>query len=232
MTSSAKLLRDRGANDLDGRWLEAALLTFVYCVIAGIFSATVSAGAELFIPHIGSVFTLLLLPMGWGYSMTFLANHRKEDNDPFRVGHLLDGYQDFVRILLTILLEYIYIVLWLCLLIIPGLIKSLSYSMTLFILRDYKELKYNGAIDLSMAMMEGHKWDLFWLYLTFIGWAILCIFTLGIGYFWLQPYMTSTMANFYEEVKAEYMGKVFGEQSTASEGQTNTFESNYSKSER
>ena len=232
MTSSAKLLRDRGASDLDGRWLEAALLTFVYTIICGIFSATVSSGAELFVPYVGTAFSLLLIPMSWGYSMAFLANHRKEDNDPFRVGHLFDGYHDFVRIFLTLLLQYVYIILWTCLLIIPGIIKALSYSMTQFVLRDNKDLKYNGAIELSMAMMEGHKWDLFWLYLTFIGWAILCLFTLGIGYFWLQPYITSTMANFYEEVKAEYEGNVFEKPSTASEEQVNTFESNYSKSER
>ncbi len=207
MTSSAKILRDKGAADLKGRWAEAALLTFVLQLICGIFGATVSAGTELFVPYVGTALSLLLLPMGWGYSVAFLANHRRESNDPFHIGCLLDGYHDFVRNFLTILLVYVYIVLWTLLLIIPGIIKALSYSMTVFILRDRPDLKYNSAIELSMAMMRGHKWDLFWLYLTFIGWAILCIFTLGIGYFWLQPYTMSTMANFYEEVKAEYESK-------------------------
>lgn len=226
MISSASQLRQKGANDLDGRWNEAALLTFIYVIISGIFSVTVSAGAELFVPHVGTVLSLLLLPMGWGYSIAFLVNHRKSDSDPFGIGCLFDGYHDFVRIMLTILLEYIYVVLWTILLVIPGIIKALSYSMTNFVLRDRPDLRYNGAIELSMAMMQGHKWDLFWLYLTFIGWAILCIFTLGIGYFWLQPYMTSTMANFYEEVKAEYEGRVFEKPAA------DFSESNYSKEER
>lgn len=91
----------------------------------------------------------------------------------------------------------------------PGIIKAFSYAMTPFILRDHPDLRYNGAIELSMAMMRGHKADLFWLYLSFIGWFLLCILTLGIGYFWLEPYMTSSMANFYEEVKAEFEGRVF-----------------------
>lgn len=225
MLSPAKILRQKGASDLDGRWSEAALLTFVYCIFCGIFSATVSSGAELFVPYIGTFFSLLLLPMSWGYSVTFLANHRKSDNDPFSVGRLFDGYRDFVRILLTLLLEGIYIILWALLLIIPGIIKALSYSMTAFILRDRPDLKYNGAIELSMAMMEGHKWELFWLYLTFIGWAILCLLTLGIGYFWLEPYVTSTMANFYEELKVEYEGRVF-------EKPAEVTEDTYNKSER
>jgi uncharacterized membrane protein len=225
MLSPAKVLRQKGASDLDGRWNEAALLTFVYSIICGIFGATVSAGAELLVPHVGTFFSLLLLPMGWGFTITFLSNHRREDSDPFGVGHLFDGYRDFVRIFLTLLLEGIYIVLWALLLIIPGIIKALSYSMTSFILRDRPDLKYNGAIELSMAMMQGHKWELFWLYLTFIGWAILCIFTFCIGFFWLEPYVTSTMANFYEEVKEEYEGRVF-------EKPAEVTENVYNKSER
>ena len=232
MTSSAKLLRDAGARDLDGRWLEAALLTFVFAIISGIFSATVSAGAELFVPHVGTAFSLLLIPMNWGFSIAFLANHRRESTDPFHLGCLFNGYSDFIRILLTMLLEYVYIILGTLLLVVPGIIKALSYSQTTFILRDYPDLKYNSAIELSMEMMQGHKYDLFWLYLTFIGWGILCLFTLGIGYFWLQPYMTSTMANFYEEVKKEYEGKICEKPFTAPQEQPDTFESNYSKSER
>jgi uncharacterized membrane protein len=65
-------------------------------------------------------------------------------------------------------------------------------------------LKFNGAIEKSMKMMEGHKFDLFYLYLTFIGWGLLCILTLGIGLLWLVPYMQSASAHFYEDVKAEY----------------------------
>ena len=87
--------------------------------------------------------------------------------------------------------------------LIPAFIKSLSYSMTPFILYDKKEMG-TKAIDLSMKMMKGHKMELFILYLTFIGWGILCIFTLGIGYFWLVPYINASLAGFYEEVKADY----------------------------
>ena len=101
-------------------------------------------------------------------------------------------------------LMYLFIVLWSLLLIIPGIIKAFSYSMTQFILEENPELSANEAIDHSRAMMKGHKFDLFWLLLSFIGWGILCIFTFGIGYIWLTPYVNTSVAAFYEDVKADY----------------------------
>lgn len=210
MTSSAKILRDKGAADLKGRWAEAALLTFVYQLIY-FFCNGIFRGIGLFVPHFERLaiffFILIILPIAWGLNVAFLENHRKSNNDPFGVECLFRGFRDYSRIMGTLLLESIYLFLWFLLLIIPGIIKALSYSMTNYILYDRPDLKHNSAIELSMDMMRGHKWDLFWLYLTFIGWGILCIFTLCIGFFWLIPYIHSTKANFYEEVKAEYESK-------------------------
>ena len=202
MIKSASEIRSAARAALSGHWAEAAMLTFVYCIVAWAFSALVG-GLEYVQQGLGTVASLLLLPLGWGYAVTFLSNARGEE-DPFNVSRMFDGYRDFVRIFTTILLTQIYILLWTLLLIIPGIIKSLSYAMTPFVLRDNPEMKNNAAIELSMKLMDGHKGELFWLYLTFIGWGILCILTLGIGYFWLAPYMQASMAQFYEEVKAKY----------------------------
>jgi uncharacterized membrane protein len=202
MIKSASEIRSAACATLSGHWTEAAMLTFVYCIVAWAFSALVG-GLEYVQQGLGTVASLLLLPLGWGYAVTFLSNARGEE-DPFNVSRMFDGYKDFSRIFTTVLLTQIYILLWILLFIIPGIIKSLSYAMTPFVLRDNPEMKNNAAIELSMKMMDGHKGELFWLYLTFIGWGILCILTLGIGYFWLAPYMQASMAQFYEEVKAEY----------------------------
>jgi uncharacterized membrane protein len=88
--------------------------------------------------------------------------------------------------------------------VIPGIIKKYSYALTPYILKDNPKLEYNSAITLSRKMMDGHKWELFYLQFSFIGWAILSCFTFGIGYLWLIPYIQTTQAAFYEEVKAEY----------------------------
>ena len=94
--------------------------------------------------------------------------------------------------------------LWTLLFIIPGIVKAFAYSMTPFILDENPELTPVEAIHRSRMMMKGHKFDLFWLYLSFIGWGILCLFTAGIGFLWLVPYVQTAEAAFYEEVKADY----------------------------
>ena len=101
-------------------------------------------------------------------------------------------------------LTYLFIFLWSLLLVIPGIVKAFSYALTPFILEERPELSANEAIDHSRAMMKGHKFDLFWLLLSFIGWGFLCMFTFGIGFLWLTPYMQTSFASFYEDVKADY----------------------------
>ena len=65
------------------------------------------------------------------------------------------------------------------------------------------------AMEVSMQMMKGNKWRLFCLQLSFIGWAILCVLTLGIGYLWLNPYMNAAIAAFYDEVSREEVVDAF-----------------------
>lgn len=94
----------------------------------------------------------------------------------------------------------IFIFLWTLLLIIPGIIKSYSYSMAVFIMAENPEMSAKEAMEVSMRMMDGNKWRLFCLQLSFIGWEILCIFSLGIGFLWLNPYVNAATAAFYDEV--------------------------------
>jgi uncharacterized membrane protein len=73
--------------------------------------------------------------------------------------------------------------------------------MAVFILRDNPGMGASDAITASRKMMNGHKAELFALYIGFIGWALLCLPTCGIGYLWLGPYVSASVANFYEELK-------------------------------
>lgn len=93
------------------------------------------------------------------------------------------------------------------LLIIPGIVKSYSYALTPYILKDHPELKFNAAIEESMRMMNGYKMKLFLLDLSFIGWALLTILTFGIGVLFLEPYVSASRAAFYEDLKAELSGR-------------------------
>jgi uncharacterized membrane protein len=106
------------------------------------------------------------------------------------------------------LLMAIYTSLWSLLLYIPGIVKSISYSQTAYVLRDNPGLSYNAAIERSMDMMYGYKMRYFKLLLSFIGWILLAALTCGIAIFWVYPYMQAANANFYEYVKEEYEKKV------------------------
>lgn len=186
-------LREEASKSLDGKWAMAALATLIYIVIAGGVSS---------IPFIGKVLSLLIgLPLSYGYVVLLLNGFR--GTEKLEMGNLFEGFYDYGRIFGTMFLIAIYTMLWTLLLVIPGIIKSYSYALTPYILRDEPQLKFNGAIEKSMRMMEGHKMELFILDLTFIGWFLLCVVTFGLAYFWICPYYVTARIAFYEMLKAE-----------------------------
>lgn len=166
-------------------------------------AACIVAGVLGMIPVVGGlVGGLLLLPLAWAYYVAMLRNLR--EGNEFAIPSLIEGYQnDFKRLFCTLGLKYVYTCLWTLLLVVPGIIKAYSYAMTEFILEDDKEIENNAAIEKSMAMMEGHKMELFLLDLSFIGWYLLAMLTCGIGLLWLAPYHDTARAAFYEDLKAE-----------------------------
>ena len=101
----------------------------------------------------------------------------------------------------------IFIGLWSLLFVIPGIIAAYRYSMAFYIMAENPNIGVMEAIDQSKAMMAGHKWRLFCLDISFIGWMILGIFTMGIGYLFLNPYMRAAQAHFYLDLKTtrQYM---------------------------
>jgi uncharacterized membrane protein len=143
----------------------------------------------------------LLLPLQVGFVNAFRKLLVKLDTNI--VGNTFD-FSNYWRKIGGMIWMSLLTFFWSLLFIIPGIVKAFSYAMTPFILDEYPELTPVEAIHRSRMMMKGHKFDLFWLYLSFIGWAILCIPTCGIGFLWLAPYMQTAEAAFYEEVKAEY----------------------------
>ena len=114
---------------------------------------------------------------------------------------MFEGFDYWVSGLKAYLLVFIYTLLWSLLLIVPGIIASFSYSQTFFIMAEDPNIDVFDAIDKSKAMMKGNKWKLFCLELRFLGWFLLAILTLGIGFFWLVPYAYTTSAKFYEDIK-------------------------------
>lgn len=193
--------KNAALDSLTGKWAGACVATLVYFLLAGV----VNDGFSFFMTpemSIGAsvIWIFLCVPLSWGFTVMFLDLVRGSEAS---VGKMFDGYKQWGRVFFTYILMYIYIILWSMLLIIPGIIKEFSYAMTPYILKDNPELSYNAAIEESMRMMKGNKARLFWLYLSFIGWFILSILTFGIGLILLLPYVETSVAHFYEDLKAK-----------------------------
>lgn len=122
------------------------------------------------------------------------------DRAEAKIESLFKYFNNWKTAAATKLLKTLYILLWSLLLFIPGIIANYSYAMTGYILAEHPELTASEAIERSKEMMSGNRFRLFCLQLSFIGWAILCTFTLGIGYLWLNPYKQVATAAFYREI--------------------------------
>ena len=206
---------------LKGKWAPAVVATivaFVIAIIAVAPSQIMSFMAEnetlvaenpyaiLALWPVAMIFTIFLyyptMTVGYQNAIRSLAIDGEENVTSNFFAHTFKGYWKNVW---ACFLMVLFIFLWSLLLLIPGSIKGYAYILTPYILKDNPELSANQAINLSQKMMKGHKFDLFYLMLSFIGWGILGIFTLGIGYLWLMPYMYAAFAAFYQDVKKEYM---------------------------
>ena len=145
----------------------------------------------------------LIVPLGIGFANAFLKLLRQGDN-ALTENTLKFATRNYWHKVWGGFLMSLFIFLWSLLLVIPGIVKAFSYAMTPFILEENPELGANEAIDRSRAMMKGHKFDLFWLLLSFIGWYLLCLITFGLALLWVTPYVETAIASFYEDVKADY----------------------------
>jgi uncharacterized membrane protein len=96
----------------------------------------------------------------------------------------------------------VFIFLWTLLLIIPGILAAYSYSMTFFVLAEDPTIGARNSIRKSKELMFGNRWKFFCLGWRFFGWALLCILTLGIGFLFLAPYVQTSFARFYDDIKA------------------------------
>ena len=148
---------------------------------------------------LGIIFYFVQVGLAY-YMVKFLKDEQRELKDLFKYT------SDFGRIFLTGLLESLFTFLWALLLIIPGIIKSIGYSLVTFILADekYNELSYTQVLKKSEEMMQGHKMDYFVLQLSFIGWHLLAIFTLGLLEIWILPYENTATYKFLNDVKEDY----------------------------
>ncbi len=200
-------LRAKARESLKGNWLIAIGLFVVTTIIFTLPDFIFNPNEYDFSWRDIAVIlaTWLLTPISVGLIWAWIDLSRGKD---IRFGHLIHPFQTiFAKTIFVSFLQGLFLLLWTLLFIVPGIIKSFSYMMTFYILRDRPELSPLQVITESRKMMDGHKGEAFVLGLTFIGWLLLGVVTLGIGFLWIVPYISVTFAHFYDTIREEYEAK-------------------------
>ena len=193
-TENVELMR-MARKSMEGKWVLAIGTFIIYIII----SAAIQ-GLGAYFSFAGFLGLVISGPLALGINIFALNIYR--DNEA-GVENIFEGFQNFVNAFAAYVLMMIFVILWTLLLIIPGIMAGISYSQTFFLMADDPELGPMDAIDKSKAMMDGYKMKYFTLSLRILGLALLCILTLGIGFFFLLPYAQVLLAAFYEDLKGE-----------------------------
>ncbi|MCR4822876.1 MAG: DUF975 family protein [Treponema sp.] len=174
---------------LKNRWTIPCLITLIslflvsLSAVTGTILSTIVSG----ILEVAAIFVL----------MAMYTSSEKVTFDTF-----LKGLEKtWLHALLASLWYFLWVFLWSLLFIIPGIVKSYSYSMMFFVIAENPEIGATQSMNISKVMTNGHKADLFILDLSFLGWMILSVISCGIGLIWLLPYMTAAKTNAYYELK-------------------------------
>lgn len=143
------------------------------------------------------LFTLALTPLTVGLCKYILDLVRGEK---FEIKTLFNSYSKILMIVAAAILSYVIIAVGFILLIIPGIIAGIALAMIYYIIADGEEDPVE-ALKGSYNMMNGYKWDYFVFCLSFIGWILLSVITLGIALIWVYPYLSVAFAMYYDELK-------------------------------
>ncbi len=174
-------------------------ILFLITLIIGVVSFIANLVLGL-IPVIGSVAASVIVTPAFTLSVIRVYLNVAKGITP-AAGDAFSGFDDFWAAFKVNFLTGLFTFLWSLLFVIPGIVKTFSYSMSMYILAENKGKPALECIKESKEMTEGHKMDLFVLGLSFIGWGFLVAITCGIAGIWVIPYMNATYANAYNALK-------------------------------
>ena len=198
-------------------WI-CVLVSLVISFLLGTGASVGSSGATQSSSPTGREIALATLLMLAGFALTvcvvnplrvggtrFFVVNDSEKAEFSELGHAFS--HNYGKVISTMLLKDVFLTLWAFLLIVPAIIKSYSYRMVPYILAEDPDLGATEVIKKSQEMMKGNKWDAFLLDLSFLGWTLLGILTLGIVLiFWVSPYKNQTDAELYLAIKDNVEG--------------------------
>ena len=188
----ARAREQLGGNIFSPNWL----MGLVVLLVAGL----IVSAASSFVVIVGLMAEGFLY-FGISHIFLSLVRGKKKTID---IGDMFIGGNKMGDLILLGLIKNVFLFLWFLLFFIPGVIKYYSYAMAYYIKYDHPEYDWKTCITESCKMMDGHKWRLFCLDFSFIGWIIVGAMCCGIGTLWVKPYQEAARANFYDDLKAHY----------------------------
>jgi len=174
----------------------------IFTLLAIYIIVALALGVIGVIPAVGGIAGIIVAgPIAYAFSKIYLAITKK-GIEP-KIEDILAGFKDdnFGRTFIAYLRYEVFVFLWGLLFIIPGIIKSISYSQMYFLLAENPKMDAGTAQRKSMEIMEGHKWEFFVLQLSFIPWYLLVGITFGIASIYVTPYVSTANAEFYNKLK-------------------------------
>lgn len=171
----------------------SGILPIFGIIIAAIILIGIFLGL-LAICFIAAYMIFISNPVIVGQNRFYLDNRKGR----IEAGKLLSSFgADYKNIVKVMFFKNLRVFLWSLLFIVPGIIKGIEYMMVDYLIADYPKMNLERALKLSSGITGGQKWEIFKLYLSFIGWIILCLITAGIGFAFLHPYIQATGAELY-----------------------------------
>ena len=144
---------------------------------------------------------LIIGPVQVGIATVYLDLIRGEGK--VKIGKLFLGFKNFVGNFILGVMYVLQVTLWSLFLVIPGIYVAYSYALVFHIKKDHPEYRWKQCLDESERLMDGNRWRLFKLQLSHIGWFIVGLAFVGIGAYWAEPYLDTSTAIFYEDVRLE-----------------------------
>ena len=132
---------------------------------------------------------------------TYVFIRMSQTTEKVGFNEFLTGLERWLSGALGMLWYSLWVFLWSLLFIIPGIIKAIAYSQMFFIIAENPGIGVSKAMNISKIITQGHKGDLFVMWLSFLGWGFLCLLSCGIGFLWLCPYMEMSFTNAYFALK-------------------------------
>ncbi len=163
---------------------------FFALLVAGFVSGLGSAAFG-----IGALITVPAMAVGMCVYLIAIWRH-----DEYEFSKIFRGFDNLGRNIGGYLLVQLFTALWSILFIIPGIVMGIAYSMTNYIMAD-TDCPAGEAIRTSKEITRGYRWDIFVMFLSFIGWYFLGAVTLGLAYIYAVPYISVSFAGLYEELK-------------------------------